>query len=183
MAVPAYIRKIARPVNTVVVDSGNGRYAVRERTGVQYVPGGNPQPRNGRVIGHIQEGRYVPLQAEVVDDAIPDMLSYGAAAFARSVSEDLMDELLRAYALKDATTIMAIATLRVIKPEITSGRLSTHYRRTFVSKYYPAVAISPNSVSKFYQNLGMAGDHRRKFYQLRAEAVAADHHVAIDGTL
>ena len=183
MAVPAYIRKIARPVNTVVVDSGNGRYAVRERTGVQYIPGGNPQPRNGRVIGHIQEGRYVPLQAEVVDDAIPDMLSYGAAAFARSVSEDLMDELLQAYALKDATTIMAIATLRVIKPEITSGRLSTHYRRTFVSKYYPAVAISPNSVSKFYQNLGMAGDHRRKFYQLRAEAVAADHHVAIDGTL
>ena len=183
MAVPAYIRKIARPVNTVVVDSGNGRYAVRERVGVQYVPGGNPRPRNGRVIGHIQDGKYVPLQSVDVTETTPDMLSYGAAAFAKSVSEDLMDELLQAYSLKDATTIMAIATLRVIKPEITSGRLSTHYRRTFVSVYYPAVAISPNSVSKFYQDLGKAGTHRRKFYQLRAAAVAADHHVAIDGML
>ena len=183
MAVPAHIRKIARPVNTIVVDSGNGRYAVRERLYVQYVPGGNPQPRNGKVIGHIQEGKYVPLHSLEVSDTTPDMPSYGAAAFAKSVSDDLMDELLQVYTLKDATAIMAIATLRVIKPEITASRISTHYKRTFVSKYYPAVATSPNSLSKFYQDLGQAGTHRRNYYQLRASAVIADHHVAIDGTL
>lgn len=185
MAVPKYIREVARPTNTIVIDNGKDgptRYAVRERKGVQYVSGGNPQPRNGRVIGHIVDGVYVPKR-QPLSDAAPDMLSYGSAAFARSVSSDLLSELLQVYGAKDACCIMAIATLRVIRPEITSGRLGTHYRRTFVSKYFPGIAISPNSVCSFYQKLGQAGQLRRAFYQLRVSKVAAEHHIAIDGTL
>ena len=77
MSVPKYIREVARPTNTIVVDNGKDgptRYAVRERKGVQYVSGGNPQPQNGRVIGHIVDGVYVPKQ-QPVSDAAPDMLS------------------------------------------------------------------------------------------------------------
>ncbi len=65
MAVPEHIRKIPRPVNTVVSDNGYKglkRYAVRERKGSKYVSGHNPQPQNGKVIGHIINGRYVPLE-------------------------------------------------------------------------------------------------------------------------
>ena len=53
MAVPADIRAVKRPVNTIVDDSGRDgpkRYAVRERSGTRYVQGGNPQPRNGKVL-------------------------------------------------------------------------------------------------------------------------------------
>ena len=185
MAVPKYIREVPRPVNTVVIDNGNDgptRYAVRERKGIQYVPGGNPQPKNGKVIGHIVDGVYVPKHQAILD-AAPDMLSYGAAAFVHSVSSDLLSELLEIYSAKDAYTIMAIATLRIIKPEITASRMSTHYRRTYVSKYYPGIAISPNSISAFYQMLGQAGQLRKAFYQMRANKVVQDHHVAIDGTL
>lgn len=185
MSVPKYIREVPRPVNTVVIDNGNDgptRYAVRERKGVQYVPGGNPQPKNGKVIGHITDGVYVPKHQAVLD-AAPDMLSYGAAAFVHSVSSDLLSELLEIYSAKDAYTIMAIATLRIIKPGITASRMSTHYRRTYVSKYYPGIAISPNSISAFYQMLGQAGQLRKAFYQLRVNKVVQDHHVAIDGTL
>ena len=56
MSVPENIRSVQRPKNTVVVDTGSNsvlRYAVRERKGTVYVSGGNPQPRNGRIIGHI----------------------------------------------------------------------------------------------------------------------------------
>lgn len=185
MSVPKYIREVARPTNTIVVDNGKDgptRYAVRERKGVQYISGGNPQPQNGRVVGHIVDGVYVPKQ-QPVSDAAPDMLSYGSAVFVRSVSSDLLSELLQVYDVKDAYCIMAIAALRVIRPEITSNRLSTHYRRTFVSKYYPGIAISPNSVCNFYQKLGQAGQLRKAFYQLRASKVVAEHHIAIDGTL
>ena len=185
MAVPKYIREVARPVNTIVIDNGKDgptRYAVRERKGVQYVSGGNPQPRNGKVIGHIIDGAYVP-RTQSVSNAMPDMLSYGSAAFVRSVSSDLLSELLNVYDAKDAYCIMAIASLRVIKPEITASRLGTHYKRTFVSQYYPGIAISSNSVCNFYQKLGQAGKLRRSFYQLRAANVVADHHIAIDGTL
>ena len=125
---------------------------------------------------------YVPKQ-QPVSYAAPDMLSYSSAAFVHSVSSDLLSELLQVYDVKDAYCIMAVAALRVIKPGITSGRLGTYYRRTYVSKYYPGIPISPNSVCSFYQKLGQAGQLRKAFYQLRASKVVAEHHIAIDGTL
>ena len=182
MAVPDHIRKVPRPVNTIVEDNGRegpNRFAVRERISTRYVPGGNPQPRNGKVIGHIRDGKYVPKQ-EPVASSVPDMLSYGASAFVRSVTGDILDAV---YAIKDAYTIMAIATLRIIKPSIVNSRLSSEYNRTFVCKDYPGIGMSQNTVSAFLQHLGQDGTKRRLFYQRRAMKVAADHHVAIDGML
>ena len=63
MAVPEEIRAVPRPKNTIVEDSGRDgpkRYAVRERAHTVYVAGGNPQPHNGKVIGHIIDMKYVP---------------------------------------------------------------------------------------------------------------------------
>lgn len=63
MGVPKEIREVPRPKNTVVVDNGRdgpNRYAVRERAGTKYIPGHNPQPRNGKVGGYIVDGRFVP---------------------------------------------------------------------------------------------------------------------------
>lgn len=56
------------------------------------------------------------------------MLSYGASAFVKSVTADLLPELLAVYPPQDAYAIMSVATLRVIKPSITSNRMSSHYR-------------------------------------------------------
>ena len=185
MAVPEDIRKVTRPVNTIVDDSGRDslyRYSVRERAGTKCVPGGNPQPRNGKVIGHIIDGQYVPNQ-EKDAVSVPDMLSYGASALAKSVSSDITQELLDVYAAKDAFAIMAIATLKVIKPSITASRMQSHYHRTFVCKDYHGAALSPNSVTSLLQRLGQDGARRRLYYQKRTDAVSADHHVAIDGTL
>ena len=185
MAVPDYIRNIPRPVNTIVEDNGRegpNRFAVRERLSTRYVPGGNPQPRNGKVIGHIRDGKFVPKQ-EKTSASGPDMLSYGASAFVKSVSRDLLDDLMEVYPIKDAYMIMAIATMRIIKPSISNGRLSSEYSRTFVCRDYPGIGMSPNTVSDFLQRLGQDGGKRRMFYQKRAMKVAADHHVAIDGML
>ena len=111
------------------------------------------------------------------------MLSYGASAFVKSVSRDLLDDLMDVYPIKEAYTIMAIVTLRIIKPSIVNGRLSSEYNRTFVCKDYPGIGMSANTISAFLQRLGQDGRKRRLFYQKRAARVAADHHVAIDGTL
>ena len=185
MAVPDYIRNVPRPVNTIVEDNGRegpNRFAVRERLSTKYVPGGNPQPRNGRVIGHIRDGKFVPKQ-EKTSASGPDMLSYGASAFVRSVSRDLLDDLMEVYPIKEAYMIMAIATMRIIKPSISNGRLSSEYSRTFVCRDYPGIGMSPNTVSGLLQRLGQDGGKRRLFYQKRAMKVASDHHVAIDGML
>lgn len=187
MAVPADIRAVSRPVNTIVDDSGREgpkRYAVRQRSSVKYVSGGNPQPRNGKVIGHIIDYKFVPIvneEAHKPDE--PDMLSYGSAALVKSVTNDLLHDLLSVYDPADAYAMMAIATLKVIKPSITANRMSTHYNRTFVCKHYPGAAMSKNSIGNLYQRIGMDGSKRKKFYQLRMNQVTADHHIAIDGTL
>ncbi len=185
MPVPAEIRAVPRPKNTIVEDNGRegpNRYSVRERTSTKYVAGSNPQPHNGKVIGHIIDFKFVPKQtaAAVVK---PDMLSYGASALVRSVSDDLKADLLKVYTPSDVYSIMSIASLRVTKPGIASSRMSTEYNRTFVSRDYPGAALSKNSVCGLMNRIGMDGSKRRAFYQLRMENVAADHHVAIDGML
>lgn len=73
--------------------------------------------------------------------------------------------------LKDACAVMAVATLRIIHPPITADRMGTHYRRTFVCRYYPGVTLSANTVCIFLQKLGQDGSRRKAFYQKRADAV------------
>lgn len=185
MAVPAEIRAVPRPVNTIVDDSGTNnpkRYAVRQRASSKYIPGGNPQPKNGKVIGHIIDYKYVPLTDSTASDG-PDMLSYGASALVKSVSADLLSDLLKIYPPNEAYSIMSIATLRVIKPKITLGRMATHYRRTFVCKDYPGAAMSKNTLGNLLQRIGQDGNKRKDFYHLRISSVVEDHHIAIDGTL
>ncbi len=56
MPVPPEIRAVERPKNTIVEDRGRDgpkRYAVRERGSIKCIPGRNPQPHNGKVIGFI----------------------------------------------------------------------------------------------------------------------------------
>jgi hypothetical protein len=184
MGVPEAIRRVERPKNTVVDDSGRdgvNRYSVRERSGIKYIKHGNPQPGNGRVVGHIIHGKFVPVADRTTD--IPDSLSYGAAAFAQSVSSDIFEDLLTVYPTNEAAEIMVIATLKVLRPRIVSTRYSTHYERTFVSQYYPNVALSKNTVGALFKKLGMDGEKRKAFYTHRISRVAAEHHIAIDGTL
>ena len=187
MAVPAEIRAVKRPVNTIVEDNGgNGpkRYAVRQRGSSKYIPGGNPQPHNGRVIGHIIDFRFVPVDQEQKNrKVLPQMLSYGASALVRSVTRDILEDLLAVYDPSDVYAMMAIATLRVIRPSIPSNRIRTHYNRTFVCRDYPGAALSKNSVGSLYQRIGMDGSKRKKFYERRLSRVSAEHHVAIDGML
>lgn len=81
------------------------------------------------------------------------------------------------------TASPGLATLKIIRPSITADRMGTHYRRTFVCRHYPGAALSANSICTFLQKLGQDGSRRKAFYQKRAAAVIASHHIAIDGTL
>lgn len=85
----------------------------------KYVQGGNPQPRNGKVVGHIIDHVYVPLEEKAAPIA-PDMLSYGASALVRSVTSDLFHDLLTIYPAGEACSITSMATLKVIKPSVTA---------------------------------------------------------------
>lgn len=183
MAVPKEIRAVPRPKNTIVDDSGKDglkRYAVRQRSSTKYVPGGNPQPRNGKVIGHIIDNKYVPLQDKNKAEG-QDILSYGASALVKSVSEDLFADLLKVYPVNEAFSIMSMATLRIINPKISTERMSAHYYRTFLCKDYPNAAMSESTLKNLLSRIGQDSSKRKAFYQLRLASVAKDHHITIDG--
>lgn len=185
MPVPEEVRRVPRPKNTVVIDQGREgprRYAVRERVGVKYVRNGNPQPINGRIIGHIVQGKFVPVQDRLIGGS-PEALSYGGAALLHSVADDVFAELLQVFAIDEASQIMALAMLRVLKPGLAANRVQTEYGRTFVSRFYPGLALSANTIGKLKRLLGENESRRLAFYQLRMNSVMKEHHIVIDGTL
>lgn len=185
MGVPEDIRKVPRPKNTIVDDNKRDtmyRYAVRERAGAKYVSGGNPKPRNGNVIGHIIDHKFVPIEEKTSNDGHV-YLSYGAAALFHSLSTDIFDDLLAVYPPGDVAKIMAIAGLRIIRPGVSARRMSTHYEGTFLCQYYPGAALSESTICHFLKLLGQDERKRVRFYQLRMQRVLEDHHVAIDGML
>ena len=185
MSVPADIRAVERPKNTIVENTGRPgpkQYPVRERAGSKYVPGGNPQPHNGRVIGHIIDFRFVPLQQRASPDG-PGMLSYGASAFVKSLSDDVYQDLLAVFDAKEACAMMAIATLQILFPRISIHRYATNYEKTFVCQYYPGIPISSGSVTDLLKRIGQDQIKRQTFFGLRLKSVCAAHHIAIDGSL
>ena len=184
MAVPEEIRKVPRPKNTVVECTGRpGRnmYPVRERGTVKYVKGGNPQPHNGKVVGHIIGGRFVPVTPKV--NAAATMLSYGTAALIRSLSRDIEEDLLKVYPVNVTQTIMAMAALKVERPDIKARRYASAFERSFVSVYHRGAAMSESSVSGLLKALGMDEGKRRAFYAERAARLAESSRIVIDGTL
>ena len=186
MGVPRDIRDVERPANTVVVDNGRDgvkRWAVRERKcSGAYVPGKNPQPVNGGVIGHIIDHRFVPIRDSMGSDG-PEELQYAPVALFNSVTKDVLEDLISIADADDAYLMMAIAALRFAHPGISDKRLSTDYRRTFACIYYPNMPISANTVSAFQERIGMDGEKRRAFFRKRVMRVAEDHHIAVDGML
>ena len=186
MGVPAKIREVERPTNTVVIDTrseGPKRYAVRERAKVEYLGvAHNPQPRNGKTIGYIYNGEFIP-RGVPVSEAKPEFLSYGASALVYSHSQDLFKDLTSVFALPDALKIIALASLKVLKPHISNSRMRAQYDRCFISVYYPDVALSKNTICHFLNDLGTDSSRRREFYKLRLLQTAKDHHIAIDGSL
>lgn len=184
MTIPQEIRDL-KPTNTIVVENKTGgpkRYAVRERAGVKYIPGKNPQPINGKVIGYIYQGKFVE-KAKMPGADGPSALSYGTAAIAKSVSQDLLEDLQKCMDIEYATKLYAAALLKVVKPSVKSKRMSTEYERTFVSEWYPGLHISANQMTQMYENLGKDEEVRLAFFKLRLKKVAKDHHLLIDGLL
>lgn len=185
MGVPEEIRKVPRPPNTVVVENkceGPKHYGVRARVGVKYVPGGNPQPINGGIIGYIFEGRFVPARDEPAVSG-PDSRSYGAAAFAKRESADFMDDLLGIMDIDYAMRAYVAALLKVIKPGIKAKRMTTEYNRTFVGHWYPGVDVGKNAMTELYRRIGMDGTVRATFSAARLRRVVPGHHLIIDGML
>ena len=188
MAIPKEILAIKRPVNTVVVRYGkNGdRYGVRKRIGCKRVNGRN-LPVTGPTIGHIRNGVYVAIADERPEEeksgGVIELKDWAAVVLADNVFKGVLFDLREFYPEDEAVRLYCIAILRVCYPGTKDYELKELYEGSFLSELYPGVALSKNTVSSFWKNLGKSYGRIIRFMRRRAEAICPNHHVLIDGTL
>ena len=184
MPIPEEIRAVKRPPNTVVSDNGRDgpkRYAVRERNG--YVKGKkNPMPVNGRTVGYIVDGKYVPC-IERTAAPTPKCIEYGSYAFAVSVSSDILDDLRSCFEITDAETVYCAALIRAVRKSCPNSRLKTFHERSALSVRHTSVRLSKNSFSDTIKALGADSEKRIAYNRLRLSRVCPEHMLAIDGML
>lgn len=186
MPIPKTILDVERPKNTVVICYGKNkdRYAVRKRVGCKYVDGRH-LPKNGPTIGHIVDGKYIPMEKPIpaVSMCGVDLKDWANVSLCDKLFQDVLGELRKVYNESDALKLYCIAILRVCNPGIKDCELKEAYDDCFLSEYYPGVALSRNTVCEFLDNVGKACSRIVSFMQLRTEAVNMSHHLLVDGTL
>ncbi len=101
---------------------GPKMYAVRERKGMKYVSDSNPQPIN-RAVGYIIDNKYVPLLEETACSGSEE-LPYGSSVLFRNLSTDILKNFLKVFPIEDVYTIISATVVRVIKPGVSSNRVS-----------------------------------------------------------
>lgn len=187
MSIPADIRAVERPKNTVVYAYGKNkdRYGVKQRIGCVR-KNGKSYPVNGPTIGHIVNGQFVPLEPESLKSIHTCEISikeWAGIQLCVNLCSDLEKELRQFYCQADTNKILAIAILRVTHPGIANYELKDAYDESFLTEFMPYTPLSRNTVCTFLNDLGKACDHIVSFMRERAKRVGIDHHLLIDGTL
>ncbi len=181
MSIPAEIRAVERPKNTVVVAYGRNKdkYAVRSRSGCRNV-GGRRIPIEGPVIGHIVDGEYVPLEDRPEpsehDIVLKDWANVEAAFLC---SSDVLLDLKTVYGQREAMQMYCIAVLKACYHGIEDDELRNAYEGSFLSVRLPGVPLTRNNVSKLCDYLEESGPKAVQFMRDRVARLRDPHDLAI----
>lgn len=150
MPIPPEILAVERPKNTIVKKSGD-RWLVIKRT-CKRVNGRN-LPVNLGTIGTIVNGKYVEKRKEPLKRTI-DMKDYGEVALCDKLANNLLQDLVDVWDIKDGIRLYVMALLRAAYGNIRNRDLQVQYETSFASEMYPGVHLSENSVSRFLEDTG-----------------------------
>ena len=140
MGVPQAIRRVPRPRNTVVIDTGTQgplRYAVRQRSEPVTLAGGTRQARNGRTLGHIINGIFVPRKDAA--NPAPQWLSVSTASLVHSMCSDIASDLAAAAGRDMACAMLAAACLHLDHPAAPLTALPARYASSLAASIYPGL--------------------------------------------
>lgn len=188
MPIPAEILAVKRPRNTFVIAYGKNkdRYAVRKYIGCRY-DHGRHIPIKGPTIGHIRDGKYLPVESDPAfapqQPPMTDLKDWAGAVLCDRLFGDILSDLKREYDEDEALKIWCIAVLRVCNPGAADYELKELYDASFLSELHPGVALSKNTVCQLHKEVGRTCSRIVRFMRQRAEAIAPDTHILLDGTL
>ena len=156
MSVPQDIRAVPRPKNTVVTDTGGKgplRYCVRARTKAVRTAKGF-QPRNGKVIGHIVDGAFVPVSSRM---KAKERRTLGCALLVADLGSDLRARLAAHLGDKDADIVLALASLDILYPDLGEDMRAAQYKASLASLVFPGLDLSEKSIHSLYAKIGKKG--------------------------
>ena len=156
MSVPQDIRAVPRPKNTVVTDTGSKgplRYCVRARTKAVRTAKGF-QPRNGKVIGHIVDGAFVPVSSRM---KAKERRTLGCALLVADLGSDLRARLAAHLGDKDADIVLALASLDILHPDLGEDLRAAQYKASLASLVFPGLDLSEKSIHALYAKIGKKG--------------------------
>lgn len=156
MSVPQDIRAVPRPKNTVVTDTGGKgplRYCVRARTKAVRTAKGF-QPRNGKVIGHIVDGAFVPVSSRT---KAKERRTLGCALLVADLGSDLRARLAAHLGDKDADIVLALASLDILHPDLGEDLRAAQYKASLASLVFPGLDLSEKSIHALYTKIGKKG--------------------------
>lgn len=189
MAVPEHIRKIERPKGTVVGDERNGVYPVREKlSSKSWVDENGKRHRpskNGKVVGHIVNGTFVPLEnrVETVSVCDVDIKDWGEYCLSNCLNSDILEDLKQVYEEGDALRLYVMAMLRSVRRGLTDRLMMRTYQESFISEVYPGLNLGKNQVCTFLRNVGRAYNKTVAFMRNRISGCGADDRLIIDGSI
>ncbi len=187
MTVPEDIRMIERPRGTVVCDGRNGVYPVREKLSGGYWVDEDGKPhrpsRNGRVVGHIRDGAYVPKEPDLVPVGDVDLKDWGNVELFDRLNGEVLDHLRLFYNQEDSTRLYVMALLRASYKGLSDRLLARRYAESFLTEMYPGVNLNRNSVSEFLRNVGRSCSRISRFMRFETSNMDEDEHLIIDGSL
>lgn len=185
MGVPADVRAVDRPVNTIVQKTAKeGVYIVRGRKGWK-----EGMPVNGRTVGHIvgltfvaSEGKQIrsrPLSSREVT-----YKRYGIEALCERCGEGLLSSLRAEYAEKDADSIYACAAVRACYGDVKDYQIGDRYLKSFLSVLHAGLGLSKSSVCRLISEIGSDYKGMHDFMAARIkDMVTESTRVVIDGML
>jgi outer membrane protein assembly factor BamE (lipoprotein component of BamABCDE complex) len=175
-----------RPKGTEIKKIGNGYYVCKissvwdkEKKKVRKV--------SGACIGKITlEDGFIPNEAYSKELAKERVLNdennrriyeYGATELMESVSKDILQKLRVAFPT-EFRRIYTLAILEAIEPDY-KCEIKNTYDSSYYSKKYPGIALSKNTLTKFFNDLGRWDD---KMFAYMESCVANSSNILLDST-
>lgn len=176
MPIPRTILDVPRPKSTRVTCKNNIYYVVKRTS---HLVDGKPRTKDVGIIGKIVNNTFVCNDKYLNKQPIT-YLDYGNVKFLTDSTISLLLELKEVYADKEAETIYVLSIIRVLYDSVIA-HAQDYYNNSYLSKLYPNLALSENTVSKLIFDLGAHYQLICKYTQTRANK--AGHKILIDGML
>jgi hypothetical protein len=132
----------------------------------------------GQYIGVVTPDGIKPKKQQLDGSKPVFSMEYGATTFIESISNDILDTLIKYFGEKIAQQIWVISTSRLIS-SCPFRRVEEHYQTSWMSKMMPDLPLSKSSITNLIDHLG---NNRSKCAAFMREMLQPAPYLLIDGS-